>query len=217
MKQNVQHPYRGEKPYVFLSYSHKNMDNAMGIVHHMQSDGFRIWYDEGIDPGSEWDENIASHVEQCGYFIALLSHEYLSSSNCKDELNYARDLDKPRLLIYLDNIQLPGGMRMRLSRLQAIHRYKYSDPDQFYKKLYESQGIDNCRNSDYLGNVGSIGNVAYEKKAEALSGLVNRIKSVTVVNNQPIDVETIKSEFPKENEYTPTPALQTELETPVKM
>ncbi len=76
------------------------------------------------------------------------SREYLSSSNCKDELNYARDLEKPRLLIYLEDVQLPSGMRMRLSRLQAIHKYKYDEQQQFYEKLSASQGIGSCLGSD---------------------------------------------------------------------
>lgn len=84
------------------------------------------------------------------FFIALLSKEYLSSSNCKDELNYARDLEKPRLLVYLENIKLPGGMQMRLSRLQAIHRYKYCEREQFYEKLFASSGISICCNSDHI-------------------------------------------------------------------
>ena len=31
-------------------------------------------------------------------------------SNCKDELNYARDKNKPILLIYMDEVSLPAGM-----------------------------------------------------------------------------------------------------------
>ena len=143
-KKNV-YPYKGELPYIFISYSHRNMEEAISIIELLQKDNFRVWYDEGIDPGSEWDENIASHVENCGYFIALLSNEYLESSNCKDELNYARELEKPRLLIYLKDVQLPGGMRMRLSRLQAIHKYKYNSEDLFVKKLEEADGLEQCK------------------------------------------------------------------------
>lgn len=80
------------------------MDEAVSIIKLLQRDNYRVWYDEGIDPGSEWDENIVSHVEKCGYLIALLSEEYLQSSNCKDELNYARELEKPRLLVYLKDV-----------------------------------------------------------------------------------------------------------------
>ena len=137
-------PYQGPEPYAFLSYSHRNMDAALDFVERMQADGYRVWYDEGIDPGTEWDENIASHVDRCAYFIALISPEYIESSNCKDELNFARDLEKPRLLIYLQKTELPAGMRMRLSRLQAIHRYTYADQEAFFDKLRSADGLDVC-------------------------------------------------------------------------
>lgn len=86
-------PYRGDRPYIFMSYSHKDSAAALDLIGRLQTERYRIWYDEGIDPGTEWDENIAEHVEDCGYFMALLSKAYLESSNCKDELNYARELE----------------------------------------------------------------------------------------------------------------------------
>lgn len=137
--------YKGKEPYIFISYSHRNRLEAEVIIQRLMNDRYRVWYDEGIDPGTEWDENIATHIEECGYFIALLSNEYLESSNCKDELNYARELEKPRLLVYLENIKLPGGMRMRLSRLQAIHKYKYDSEDAFSQKLEETDGLKLCQ------------------------------------------------------------------------
>ena len=137
-------PYRGDKPYIFISYSHRNTREALEIIGGLQSAGYRVWYDEGIDPGTEWDENIASHVENCGYFLALLSQEYLDSSNCKDELNYARDLEKSRLLVYLTDVKLSGGMRMRLGRIQAIHKYAYAQDQDFFEKLLNTQGLEVC-------------------------------------------------------------------------
>lgn len=134
--------YSGNKPYIFISYAHRNSAAVYPIIQRMAADGFRIWYDEGIDPGTEWDENIASHVEGCGYFLAFISPQYIESENCKDELNYARDENKERVLIYLEQTQLPKGMSMRLNRLQAIHKYVYSDENEFFSKLYSSNGIE---------------------------------------------------------------------------
>ena len=94
-------PYRGyDAPYIFVSYAHKDGNKASEVIEKLQMEQYRVWYDEGIDPGTEWDENIAEHIENCEYFIALLSREYLVSSNCKDELNFARELEKPRLFIW---------------------------------------------------------------------------------------------------------------------
>ena len=140
-------PYKGDKDYIFISYAHRDSDLVWPIVARLLQDGYRVWYDEGIDPGTEWDENIASHVENCGYFIAFLSPAYLASENCKDELNYARDLDKPRLLVYLEDVKLPGGMAMRLNRLQAVFWGRYGDKEAFYAKLYASQGLGAMRDA----------------------------------------------------------------------
>lgn len=37
-------PYHGNKPYIFVSYSHRNMDDAMEIVNQLQSNCYRVWY-----------------------------------------------------------------------------------------------------------------------------------------------------------------------------
>ncbi|MBE6568535.1 MAG: TIR domain-containing protein, partial [Ruminococcaceae bacterium] len=77
----------------------------------------------------------------CGYFIAFISPNYLDSENCKDELNYARDLNKKRLLVYLEDVALPAGMAMRMNRLQSIYKSRYANEADFYEKLYAAEGI----------------------------------------------------------------------------
>ncbi len=141
----VQKPYDGEEPHIFVSYAHRSRAEVLPVIARMQKDGYRVWYDEGIDPGTEWDENIAVHVKKCTVFLAFLSQEYLDSDNCRDELNYARDLKKARLLIYLQDVTLPDGMAMRLNRLQAIHKYTYTNEEDFYAKLYTAPELEACR------------------------------------------------------------------------
>ena len=139
-------PYMGDDPYVFISYSHAETETALEIVERLQKEGFRVWYDEGIEPGSKWDEIIAAHVKNCGCFLALISGKYIDSENCKDELFFAKDKKKPSALIYLEDVELTDGLNMRQGRLQAIHMYKYKDhPERFYEKVYAAQGIDACK------------------------------------------------------------------------
>ena len=45
-------PYIGEKPYIFVSYAHKDSEVVMRAIALLQQSGFRVWYDEGIDPVS---------------------------------------------------------------------------------------------------------------------------------------------------------------------
>lgn len=141
------HIYNEEKPYIFISYAHRNSEKVVPILKQLQQDGYNFWYDEGIEPGSEWDEFIANKISNCGYFIAFVSNAYIQSKNCKDELNYARDLDKELLLIYLEEVILPAGMAMRLNRIQAMNWYLYKGNTlaDAYQKLYAASGISNTK------------------------------------------------------------------------
>ena len=141
---NTLAPYHGSEPFIFVSYSHRNAGLASEIIHRMMNAGFRVWYDEGLIPGREWDDNIARIIMASSYFVALVSREYLASSNCKDELNFARDKNKPILLIYLDDSQLPAGMELRLGRLFAVHRSQYSSEKAFYAKVFSAEGLARC-------------------------------------------------------------------------
>ena len=58
-------PYNGNEDYIFISYSHRDMDTVLPILARMKQAGYRFWYDEGIDPGSEWPESIADHLSRC--------------------------------------------------------------------------------------------------------------------------------------------------------
>lgn len=146
-------PYKGNDSYLFVSYAHKDKTQAMEIIAQLISAGYRVWYDEGIDPGTEWDGNIASHLRSCDGIIALLSRNYLNSENCKDEINYARDLGKDRLLVYLEDVELPDGMAMRLGRNLAIYRDKYPDPASFFDKLTEAPMLARCRSARSSGKI----------------------------------------------------------------
>ncbi|MBP5604024.1 MAG: toll/interleukin-1 receptor domain-containing protein, partial [Ruminiclostridium sp.] len=132
-------------PYIFISYSHRNSEKVVQILDRLCKERYNIWYDIGIVPGTDWDTNIAEHISDCTYFIAFISEEYLESSNCRDEINYARDIEKKMVLVYLSEVSLPSGMSMRLNRLQAIHRISYPDDEAFYQKLFSSEGLDECR------------------------------------------------------------------------
>ena len=65
--------YMGDQPYIFVSYSHKDCERVWPIILKLQDEGFRIWYDDGISPGTEWDAHIATHIRKCDFFAAFIS------------------------------------------------------------------------------------------------------------------------------------------------
>lgn len=143
-------PYAGNENYIFVSYSHKDSPKVHEFIKTLITAGYNIWYDEGIDPGMEWDDEIAAHIEKCDSLIAFISNNYLASENCKDELNFARDLQKERLLIYMEKVELPRGMAMRLNRMQAIHMYTYQDENAFFEKVYNTSMIKRAKSKDIV-------------------------------------------------------------------
>ena len=136
--------YMGDQPYIFVSYSHKDCERVWPIILKLQDEGFRIWYDDGISPGTEWDANIATHIRKCAFFAAFISRNYLESENCKDELSFVRELGKNRVLIYLEEVVLPDELQMRLGRLQAIY-WNRDGEKKAYKKFMQSPGVNVCK------------------------------------------------------------------------
>ena len=172
-------PYKGKDKFIFFSYSHKDIKEVLEIIGHLQRNGYNVWFDEGIDPGTEWDDNIALHIELCSYYIAYVTTNFVDSQNCRDELNYARDLEKDRLMIYGEDVDLPRGMKMRMNRLQAIYKYRYRDQEDFYEKLYNAQGLEACRNkTEEHPAVEEVVESTAEEKEKAILSLKERLRDL---------------------------------------
>lgn len=111
-----------EKNYIFLSYSHVDRDMLNVISSKLINDGYRIWYDDGINPGSEWSEDIAIRIEKAKIFLAFITNEYIRSENCRDELSYARENSLTIILVFLkEGVEFPSGMKLRNHRRQQLY------------------------------------------------------------------------------------------------
>lgn len=135
-------PYEGTQPYIFVSYAHKNNAAVLEIIGTLQSRGFRVWYDEGIEAGSEWPESIASHLERAQLVLAFLSPAYLQSDNCRKEMHYALTKKKPVINVYLEQTELSPGMEMQIGNLFALMKYTYPSEEYFYDKLFSAELLD---------------------------------------------------------------------------
>ena len=144
MKRCGAKPYKGKEKYIFVSYCHKDKKYVFPIIEQMAKDGYRIWYDEGIDPGSEWPEIIATHLNSCDSCIAFISENSLNSHNCRREVNFALLKKKRFFSVVLEEVQMSLGMEMQLSATQSIFKYTYSSDKEFFTKLYEAKFLQEC-------------------------------------------------------------------------
>lgn len=138
-------PYEGPEPYCFVSYSHADAERVAPVLDYLHRGGLRIWYDEGIEWGSEWPDSIARHLQGARVCLLFHSRTSLESQNCRQEIYYANQNRKEKLSIFLENVQLPPGLDMQLSAVQATYAWQYDRPEQFLARLAKLPLLQSCR------------------------------------------------------------------------
>jgi len=85
--------YEGNEPYIFVSYAHKDTGLVLPVIRALYDRKYRVWYDEGIAPGSEWPSNIARHLAGAAVVLVFVSENSIASPNCKKEVMVASGLE----------------------------------------------------------------------------------------------------------------------------
>ncbi|PJG50923.1 hypothetical protein CVM73_33665 [Bradyrhizobium forestalis] len=122
------------QPYVFVSYAHKNLDFATVVMQFLTSAGVSFWWDDGIQPGSVWDEALEERISNCSLLIACLSTDYQSSKYCRRELKFADLLGKQILPVARDQVIWSDGLRLMFQDLQVTAL----NSDQSWARLRDS-------------------------------------------------------------------------------
>ncbi|HUX13862.1 MAG TPA: TIR domain-containing protein [Spirochaetia bacterium] len=115
--------YKGTKPYVFVSYSHKNMAEVFGIIKKLNAGRYRIWYDEGIEPGNEWPEVVGKALLGCSQLLVFMSRPASISRNVRNEINLAFSESKNIMVVYLEKTRLSEGMKLQIGTVQFVNRF----------------------------------------------------------------------------------------------
>ncbi len=93
--QPVSEKHTGDKPSVFISYSHKDEEWKDRLVAHLGvlklEDKIDLWADHRIEVGEEWREEIREAMDAAEVAILLVSADFLASKFIQDE-------EAPRLL-----------------------------------------------------------------------------------------------------------------------
>ena len=85
-----------EKPFIFISYSHRDRDEVLQIIKTLYESGWKIWYDEGLTIGDRYDETLEEHVRNCSAFLLFVTEHSLNSYYCREnEIPWAIAHDRP--------------------------------------------------------------------------------------------------------------------------
>ena len=101
-------PYEGRRPYLFVSYSHRDSREVLETITLLHQRRVRVWYDEGIPAGNDWPKNIEAHMRASAMVLFFLSKTALVSPNCLSEIETAVALRKPVLYFTLDDSRSEG-------------------------------------------------------------------------------------------------------------
>ena len=145
--------YRGDEDYVFVSYAHADSARVYPLLTALRERGVNIWYDEGIEPGSKWREELSTAIANADRLLYVASKSSVASQNCERELDYALSLGVPVQVCYLEDAELPPAQSFSLGSHQAIVAAHYSQ-EEFEQKVYDALTSSPERR---LGGVGGRG------------------------------------------------------------
>ncbi|MBS1903820.1 MAG: TIR domain-containing protein [Bacteroidetes bacterium] len=106
---------------IFISYSRKDLDQALSLVERLKAAGFDVWIDRhGIEGANSWSKEIANALESASIFLLLLSESSVASPNVSKELGVATLLQKRIVPLRLDRVELRGEFLYHLANLQYV-------------------------------------------------------------------------------------------------
>lgn len=135
--------YRGNEPFIFVSYSHKDTDIVLPILESLERERYRFWYDEGIYSGDEWAAVIEQRIVDCACVIALISQNAVESKNCRNEIHFSLSNGKKLKLVHLADVKYAYGLGLQLASLD--HDTYDGNPEGLVEHLSPDEALQECQ------------------------------------------------------------------------
>jgi hypothetical protein len=111
-------------PYVFVCYAHDERDIVLEQIAWLRGQGFQIWFDEAIEVGSRWSEDLARAVDGCAVFLYFLSPRSTSSRYCLDEVHFALECGRPIVPVEIAPVALTPGLKLSIGGTHRIFMHR---------------------------------------------------------------------------------------------
>lgn len=83
--------YEGNKPYIFVSYSHNQQERIYDILWKLYYRGVRFWYDDSLNTGENWETIVKEKMENAASVWFFFDINFFTSFALKREVRYAAD------------------------------------------------------------------------------------------------------------------------------
>ena len=77
--------YTGDDPYIVVSYAHIDKAFVYNTLRYINDSKVNVWYDEGIQPSTEWVEEIAQAIKKSSLFVLFMSPSAVVSRFVRNE------------------------------------------------------------------------------------------------------------------------------------
>ena len=120
----------------FISYSRHDEKFARDLAQKLRRAGANIWMDKlDLLPGHDWEAEIEKALEDCGWFLLILSPHAAASEEVRAELNLARQMQKKVIPVLYQTCKIP----FRIRHIQYCDFT--SDADEGVRQLYKVFGL----------------------------------------------------------------------------
>lgn len=116
-------------PYVFVSYLKADGRGAFNEIDFLGKCGYRVWYDKGLIPSLDFDDQLLERVNKCEAFVLLRSAGCATSAYMRKELKAAERAGKRIVHVSLDGSPMPDWLQWNIGTNQYIERRKLTDKE----------------------------------------------------------------------------------------
>jgi hypothetical protein len=135
--------YDGKEPYLFISYSRSNTDIVSTILNKFDEKRFRIWYDDVMEVGADFRQELRTKIENCSAFVLFISKASMKSKYVGMEIITAYKNNKRIYPIYLEpDAEIPDSLKLVFEGLQYMKCYSIDGNEKYIDNLVASLPVE---------------------------------------------------------------------------
>jgi hypothetical protein len=115
------------KPFLFISYARADSGRVYPMVEELAGIGASIWIDRRIVGGDDWVVELENRILRCSGILAFVSASFVGSKYCGREIRFGDALNKKIVPIFLESVELSGGLNFILHATQRVMMIQRND------------------------------------------------------------------------------------------
>jgi TIR domain len=111
---------RDDRPFAFISYARSDSNRVYPLVEELMRIGVSVWIDRRIVGGDDWVVELENQLLRCSGILAFITSSFVGSKYCGREIRFGDALNKKIIPIFLEYVELSGGLNFILNATQRL-------------------------------------------------------------------------------------------------